>query len=321
MKTLVTGASGFVGSALCANLVEQGYTVVGTVRHLPNNITKGVDYQNVAGLGEDTNWTKVLAGVEVVVHCAARVHITQDTENDPLEIFRTVNVKGTIRLAEQAFDAGLKRFVFISSLKVNGEYTDSHPFKADSVPNPTDPYSVSKWEAEQALKNIAKKTGMEVVIIRPPLVYGLGVRANFLRLMQAIKLGLPLPLGAIKNRRSLVALDNLVALIVTCIEKNAAANQTFLVSDGEDLSTPELLRRTAGAMRRSSRLFPVPVPLLLKMSSFIGKAGFAQRLCSSLQADIDKTQNLLGWTPPVSVDESLQKTAEYFLSQCSNVKK
>ena len=314
MKVLVTGASGFVGSVLCANLVKKGFAVTGSGRSLPDREITGVDYRIIANLSEDTNWSKVLSGVNAVVHCAARVHIMQDTAHDPLEIFREVNVKGTICLAKQAVDKEVKRFIYISSLKVNGEYTADQPFTADDIPNPTDPYSISKWEAEQALKVIAAKTGLEVVIIRPPLVYGAGVRANFLKLMQAIKLGLPLPLNAIKNRRSLVSLDNLVALIEICLENKAAANQTFLVSDGEDLSTPELLRRTAGAMRRSARLFPIPVSLLIKTANLLGKSDFALRLCSSLQADINKTRDLLAWSPRVSVDESLQKTTKHFLS-------
>jgi nucleoside-diphosphate-sugar epimerase len=314
MKVLVTGASGFVGSALCARLLVENWTVLGSVRQLPDKISAGVNYRLVSDMSGDTNWSEILTGVNTVVHCAARVHIMRDTATDPLDVFREVNVKGTVRLAEQAVDGGVKRLVFISSLKVNGETTADHPFRADDIPEPTDPYSISKWEAEQALINIAAKTGLEVVIIRPPLVYGIGVRANFLRLMQAVKFGLPLPLDAIKNRRSLVALDNLVALIVTCLDNNDAANQTFLVSDGEDLSTPELLRRTATAMKKSARLFPVSVPLLLKVAGILGKTDFALRLCSSLQADISKTRDLLGWTPPFTVNESLQKTTDYFLS-------
>jgi nucleoside-diphosphate-sugar epimerase len=314
MNTLVTGASGFVGSALCARLIGEGFAVFGAVRHLPAKKIVGVDYRIIPDMSSETNWSDALTGVNAIVHCAARVHIMQDTADDPLVVFRKVNVEGTVRLAKQAVDCGIKRFVYISSLKANGEYTEGVPFKADDVPEPDDPYGISKWEAEQALNEIAMETGLEVVIIRPPLVYGEGVRANFLRLMQAIKLGLPLPLGAIKNRRSLVALDNLVDLIVTCLRHKAAINQTFLVSDGEDLSTPELLRRVAHTMKRTACLFSVPVPLLINIASILGKAGFASRLCSSLQADINKTQNLLGWSPPVSVDEALQKTTDYFLS-------
>jgi nucleoside-diphosphate-sugar epimerase len=315
VNILVTGSSGFVGSALCKTLAEQGLKVTGTLRSMVDKKIEGVDYRIVTDLKGDTNWYEVLAGINVVVHCAARVHIMQDRENNPLEVFREVNVKGTIRLAEQAVEKGIKRFVYISSLKVNGEFTEDHPFKADDIPEPVDPYSISKWEAEQGLKNIATLSGMEIVIIRPPLVYGEGVGANFLRLMQAIKLGLPLPLGAIKNRRSLVGLDNLVSLIVTCLDNKASANQTFLVSDGEDLSTPELLKRTAKAMKKSVCLFPVPVSILLKVASLLGKAGFAHRLCNSLYVDNGKTRDLLGWTPPSSVDESLQKTTQYFLSR------
>ena len=314
MKILVTGASGLVGSALCCRLVRQGLTVLGAVRTLPDKITAGVDYRIVPDLGSETNWSEVLAGVNVVVHCAARMDVMQDTVDDPLMAFREVNVEGTVRLAKQAIDRKLKRFIYISSLKVNGEYTEDYHFTAGDVPMPTAPYSISKWEAEQSLKNIAEGTDLEVVIIRPPLIYGPGVRDNFLLLLKLVKLGLPLPLGAIENRKSLVGLDNLVDLIVTCLNHNAAANQTFLVSDGEDLSTPELLRRMAVAMKRPARLIAIPVPLLVKLAGLLGKEGFAFRLCSSLQADISKTQELLGWSPPVSVDESLQKNTDHFMS-------
>jgi nucleoside-diphosphate-sugar epimerase len=315
VKILVTGASGFVGGALCTRLVEQGMTVIGAVRRLPlDKEVIGVDYRIVPDMSSETNWSGVFTEVDVVVHCAARVHVMQDTSDDPILAFRKVNVEGTVRLARQAVDKGLKRFIFISSLKVNGEFTEDIPFQADDIPEPTDPYGLSKWEAEQALREIAAETALEVVIIRPPLVYGQGVRANFLRLMQAIKLGLPLPLGAIKNFRSLVALDNLVDLIANCLDHPAATNQTFLVSDGEDLSTPELLRRTALAMKRPVRLLSISTPILVGVARFLGKADFASRLCSSLQADINKTRKLLRWSPPVSVDGSLQKTTDYFLS-------
>ena len=314
MKVLVTGASGFVGSALCAHLVTEGHVVIGAVRNTQGKPLPGVEYQIVSDMSIGANWREVLTDINVVVHCAARVHVMKEASVDPLAAFREVNVKGTACLAEQAVDRGAKRFIYISSIKVNGETTSGHPFKADDTPAPEDPYGISKWEAEQVLREIAEKTGLEVVIIRPPLVYGPGVRANFLRLMQGIKSGVPLPFGAINNSRSLVALDNLVDLIETCLNHPAAINQTFLVSDGEDLSIKDLLQRTAVALGRPARLIPVPVSVLWTMSRLLGRADFAQRLCGSLQVDISKTRDCLNWSPPVSVDDALRKTAKYFLS-------
>ena len=314
MKVLVTGASGFVGSGLCAHLVAKGYTVRGAVRSKPGKPLPGVECRSVSDMGADTNWSGALADNNAVVHCAARVHVMNEASGDPLAAFREVNVKGAACLAEQAADSGVKRFIYISSVKVNGESTSEYPFKADDLPVPEDPYSISKWEAEQALLKIAKKTELEVVIIRPPLVYGPGVRANFLRLMQGIRSGVPLPLGAIENLRSMVALDNLVDLIEACLNHPAAINQTFLVSDGEDISIKALLQRTGVALGRPARLIPVPVSLLWVMARLIGKSDFAQRLCGSLQVDISKTLDRLSWSPPVSVDEALHKTTKYFLS-------
>jgi UDP-4-keto-D-QuiNAc 4-reductase len=314
MKVLVTGASGFVGSALCTHLVAKGHAVRGTVRNTQGKPLPGVEYQIVSDMSIGANWREVLTGINVVVHCAARVHVMKEASVDPLATFREVNVKGTACLAEQAVDRGAKRFIYISSIKVNGEVTRGHPFKADDTPAPEDPYGISKWEAEQVLWKIAKKTGLEVVIIRPPLVYGPGVRANFLRLMQGIMSGMPLPLGAIDNRRSIVALDNLVDLIEACLKNPQAINQIFLVSDGDDLSTKALFQLTAVALGRSVRLIPVPVSLLWAMAQLFGKSDFAQRLCGSLQVDISKTQGRLSWSPPISVDEALNKTAKHFLS-------
>jgi UDP-glucose 4-epimerase len=244
-----------------------------------------------------------------------------DASVDPLTAFREVNVKGTACLAEQAVDRGIKKFIYISSIKVNGEATSEHSFRPDDSPAPEDPYGLSKWEAEQVLQKIAKKTDLEVVIIRPPLVYGPGVRANFLKLMKVIMLGVPLPLGAVNNLRSIVALDNLIDLIETCLNHRAAVNQIFLASDGEDLSTKVLLQRTALALGRPARLIPVPMVVLWTMARLFGKSGFAQRLCGSLQVDISKTRKSLGWSPPVSVDEALQKTAKYFLSNRLDLEK
>lgn len=237
-----------------------------------------------------------------------------DKSSDPLSEFRRVNVDGTATLARQAAAAGVHRFVFLSSVKVNGELTElGHPFSANDIPAPQDPYGVSKHEAEQVLRQIAADTGMEVVIIRPPLVYGSGVKANFESMMRWIARGLPLPLAAVtENRRSFVALDNLADLIVTCLSHPAAANRTFMVSDGEDLSTADLLRRMGAVLGHPARLFFVPPVLLKHGAKMINRAGIYQRLCGSLQLDISKTRQLLGWTPPVSVDEGLRRAAERF---------
>jgi nucleoside-diphosphate-sugar epimerase len=238
-----------------------------------------------------------------------------DTATNPLDEFRKVNVDGTLNLARQAAQAGVERFVFISSIKVNGESTPlEQPFHADDVPMPVDAYGISKHEAEQALRQLADETGMEVVIIRPPLVYGAGVKANFYSMMRWLDKGIPLPLGAIHNQRSLVALDNLVDLILTCTQHPAAANQTFLVSDGEDLSTSELLRRMANALGKSATLLPIPAGWLQFGAALLGKSAVAQRLCGSLQLDIVKTRQLLNWTPPVSVTAALQQTAQFYRS-------
>ena len=311
---LVTGATGFVGKALCASLVRSSAVRVavrnGAVKGLPD----GVDVTQRLLL-PDQDWSGALVGVSVIVHCASRVHVMKEAATDPLAEFRRVNVDGTLRLANQAAGAGVKRFVFISSIKVNGEQTQiDEPFTADQQANPGDPYGISKMEAENGLRKLAHETGMEVVIIRPPLVYGPGVKANFLAMMCWLWRGLPLPLGAVtENRRSLVGLDNLVNLIVTCVDHPAAANQTFLVSDGEDLSTAALLQRMGRALGRPARLIPVPVGFLSWGAALVGRMGIAQRLCGSLEVDITKTSELLGWSPPVSVDEGLRRTAAHWL--------
>jgi nucleoside-diphosphate-sugar epimerase len=268
----------------------------------------------MGGLSSETEWTVALRSVGQVVHLAARVHVMNDKSTDPLSEFRRVNVEGTANLARQAAASGVRRFVYLSSIKVNGEFTqEGRPFTANDPPAPEDHYGVSKYEAEQALRQIAADTGMEVVIIRPPLVYGPGVKANFESMMRWLARDVPLPLAAVtQNIRSLVALDNLVDLIVTCLNHPAAANQTFLVSDGEDLSTAELLKRMGAALGYPARLFYVP-PLFLKIGAqLVNKPGIYQRLCGSLQLDIAKTRQLLGWTPPVSVDGGLQRAAQVF---------
>lgn len=316
-KILVTGATGFVGRAFVDRLVSQGkHSVRVALRGEGLQWPDTVERAYVEDLAPDNDWAKALDGVSVVVHAAARAHVMQDKSSSPLAEFRQVNVQGTLNLARQAAAAGVRRFVFISSIKVNGEETAAplpvgarERFSADDAPAPLDAYGVSKMEAEQGLREIARQTGMEVVIIRPPLVYGPGVKANFAAMMRWLKRGVPLPLGAIHNQRSLVALDNLVDLIMTCLTHPAAANQTFLVSDGEDVSTTELLRRMGQAMGCPVRLIPVPASWLKLAAAMVGKRDVAQRLCGSLQVDIEKTRRLLGWTPPLSLDEGLRRAA------------
>lgn len=253
--------------------------------------------------------SELLTNIDCVVHLAARVHIMDDSANDPLFEFRRVNVDGTLSLARQAAKAGVKRFVFISSIKVNGEQSQfEKPFTADDLPNPQDAYGISKYEAEQGLLDIAKTTNMEVVIIRPPLVYGPGVKANFASMANAIKHNLPLPLGAIHNKRSFIFVGNLVDFISCCIEHPKAANQIFLVSDNKDLSTTELLRLCAKALNKKAFLLPVPQNLIKLCALLIGKESIAQRLCGNLQVDTLKARQLLNWTPAISVNDGLIAT-------------
>ncbi len=317
---LVTGATGFVGKALVQRLLadDPSRCVVVAVRRDDQRWTERVLPRVTGDLEPSIDWSTALADVSAIVHCAARVHVMDDTAANPLEVFRCVNVQSTLNLARQAAAAGVQRFVFVSSIKVNGEATElDQPFTADDESAPLDPYGVSKMEAEQGLRDIAAQTGMEVVIIRPPLVYGPGVKANFQTMMRWLARGVPLPLGAIHNRRSMVALGNLVDLIVTCIDHPAAANQTFLVSDGEDLSTTQLLQRLGRALGKPAWLVPVPAMLLKAGAALVGKPAIAQRLCGSLQVDISKTQQLLGWVPPLSVDEGLKRAAEGYLREAS----
>ncbi|MFP8835085.1 UDP-glucose 4-epimerase family protein [Hydrogenophaga sp. XSHU_21] len=293
--SLLTGAQGFLGSRLASRLAETGREFrVSSVR-----------------LGAQClqDCLVELRCCTTVMHLAARVHIMDDQAADPLAAFRDVNTAGTLNLARQAAAAGVKRFVFVSSVKVLGEATaPARPFLHDHPPAPLDPYGISKHEAEDGLREIAAATGMQVVIVRPPLVYGPGVKANFAAMMRAVQRGLPLPFASVThNRRSFVALDNLVDLLITCIDHPAAANQTFLVSDGEDLSTADLLRRLGKAMGRPARLFPVPPALLQAGADLLGKGDVAQRLLGNLQVDISHTRETLGWTPPITVDEGLRR--------------
>jgi len=277
-------------------------------------VPASVERVHIPSVDGTTDWSGALLGVNVIVHTAARVHVLRDSAADPLAEFRRVNVAGTLNLARQAADAGVRRFVYISSIGVNGAETFEMPFTAEDKAAPHSPYAISKHEAELGLRQLTQETGLEVVIIRPPLVFGPDVPGNFKKLLVIVHRGIPLPLGAIHNKRSLVALDNLVDLILICLHHRAAANQTFLVSDGEDLSTTVLLRRTGAALGTPARLISVPALVLRTAARLLGKAGFAQQLCGSLQVDISKTRELLDWTPPVSVDHALMQTARHFLT-------
>lgn len=315
MRVLVTGANGFVGSAMLVRIVTTaGLQAVGACRQPIGQPLPGASYTVVGDLAADTDWSKALSKVEVVIHTAARVHVMTETVDDPLTAFRRANVDGTLSLARQAVQAGVRRFIFISSIKVNGEETPlGRPYTAEDTPAPVDPYGVSKLEAETALLKLASETGLEVVIIRPPLIYGPGVKANFARMMRWLARGVPLPLGSINNRRSLVSLYNLVDLTACCISHPAAANQVFLVSDGEDLSTTELLKRLGLALSRPARLLPIPISLLKIVAALLGRGAMAQRLCGSLQVDIGKTREILAWQPPLAVDEGLRRVSRHFL--------
>ena len=317
LRVLITGATGFVGSALVKTLDNDlRYVSISVVRSKAPNLSHEKHTFCISELSSTTDWRKALMGCAVVVHAAARVHVMNEVAADALAEFRKVNVAGTVRLAQQAADAGVRRFVFISSVKVNGECTDGRrPFVADDVPAPVDPYGVSKHEAEESLRRISVETGMEVVIIRPTLVYGPGVKANFRNMMGWLKKGVPLPFGAIHNKRSLVSIDNLVSLITVCLNHPKAAGETFLASDGVDLSTTELLKKTAFALGVQSRLLPIPAGLLTACAIISGRRSLSQRLCGSLQVDIQKAQTLLGWSPPVSIDDALNRTAKEFLGR------
>ncbi|MGF0236885.1 UDP-glucose 4-epimerase family protein [Rhodococcus sp. IEGM1300] len=314
LKVLVTGASGFVGEAVVFKLLlDKQFQPIAAARGATR--LHGLCPVRAFDLtGPDA--VPALDDVAVIVHAAARVHVMNETAVDALAEFRKFNVEGTLKLARRAAASGVQRFIFVSSIKVNGEYTlAGKPFDADDLPDPQDPYGVSKYEAEEGLKSLSRDTGMEVVIIRPPLIYGPGVKANFLSMLRWLDKGIPLPLGAIANQRSLVSIGNLVSLIITCIDHHAASNQTFLVSDGEDLSTTQLLRRLCVALGKSTRLWPIPESWLKTAALMLGKKDVAIRICGSLQVDIGKNRELLGWNPPEDMGTAMGQTASYYMEK------
>jgi nucleoside-diphosphate-sugar epimerase len=308
---LVTGATGFVGRVLCEALLTRGYAVRAATRGSARLPAAVVQVQ-VGELGPHTDWNEALRGVDTVVHLAARTHVLSDPASDPLREYRRINTEGTARLATAAAQAGVRRFVFLSSIKVNGEYTTADPYSAQDTPHPEDAYGVTKWEAERALRAVERHMGMGVVVLRPPLVYGPGVKANFRRLMQLVARGVPLPLGGVRNRRSMIYVENLADAICACIAAPQSAGRTYLVSDGTDLSTPDLIRALALAFGVRPRLFAVPVPLLAAVGAVLRRPDQVARLTRSLQVDSTPLRNELGWRPPWSVEEALAKTAAWW---------
>ena len=309
---LITGANGFIGSVLCSRLVAEKWNVSGTVRSAENySSVQGVKSVIIGDIDTATDWNAALQGIDTVVHLAARVHVMKDSSAEPLQAYREVNVYGTERLALQAADAGVNRFIFLSTVKVNGEENRKAYTESDR-PSPMDSYGISKMEAELKLRKIAAETGMAVVILRPPLVYGPGVKANFLKLLQTVDRRIPLPFAGVKNKRSLIYVDNLVDAIVSCVLHPNAPGQTFLVSDGKDVSTPELIRMIAAALQKQPRLFRFPPLALYIAGRLTGKGPAVDRLIGSLSVNTGKIKNELGWTAPFTLEEGLQNTAFWY---------
>jgi nucleoside-diphosphate-sugar epimerase len=312
---LLTGATGFVGRACVPSLEGAGWMVRCAVRGGKPSFATAGDQYALGSIGADTDWSRALQGVNAVIHLAARVHVMRDAAADPLEAFRTVNVEGTRRLARQAAAAGVRRFIFVSSVKVNGEATAAGAFTENDPPHPQDPYGISKYEAEQALLEISARTGLEAVVIRPPLVYGPGVKANFLRMLRWVYRGIPLPLGSVHNRRSLLYAGNLADVIVKCLEHPAAAGETFLVDDGEPVSTAQLVREIGDALHRPARLLPIPPRFLRVAAAMFGRGEDAERLVGNLVVDSSRVRRTLGWSPPHSREDGLAATAAWFRAE------
>jgi nucleoside-diphosphate-sugar epimerase len=314
-KILITGANGFVGKSLLQNLIlKKKYFIHLSSRTAQEKTIDQVSYFNVGDIDSKTNWKNALYQVDCVIHCAAKVHVMGTKQKDLLNIYRRVNIEGTKNLAEQAASLGIKRFIFLSSIKVNGERTKGYlSFRYSDNPQPEDAYGISKFETELALKQISKKTGLEIVVIRAPLVYGPGVKGNFLRLLDLVYRKTPLPFAKINNLRSFVSIDNLTELIIRCIDHPKAAEKIFLASDNEDVSTPDLIIKLSKFMNKTPRLFPIPVWILQLMGQLSGKSLEVERLTGSLRIDISDTHKILGWSPFLSLNEGLEKVVKWYL--------
>ena len=310
-RILVTGANGFVGSTLCDELHRRGYAVRGAVRN-SRSLPENIESVAIDAIDEKTDWRNAFDCVDVVIHLAARVHVMRESANNPLEEFRKINVAGTERLARAAAESGVKRFVYVSTIKVNGEWTRrDEVFVESDEACPQDPYGISKWEAEQALHRVAKETGLEIVIVRPPLVYGPKVKGNFAQMLKVVRKGIPLPLAAVNNLRSLIYVGNLADILILCATHPAAVGQTYLVSDDDDVSTSDLLYELGKATGCPARLLSCP-PILLKWAgSLFGRSEQVERLIGSLRMDSSKVRRELNWTPPYSLLQGLQATGAW----------
>jgi nucleoside-diphosphate-sugar epimerase len=325
-RVLVTGANGFVGRRVCSLLQKKDYVVRGAIRHydrsgdrfLEKGANLGCDIVPIGDINGETDWSKALLDIDIVVHLAARVHVMQEMSKNPLESFRSVNVNGTERLARMAIENRVKRFVYISSISIHGNSTGIRAYVEEDKAQPHSPYAISKWEGELILRKIEEESDLEVVIIRPPLVYGEGVGGNFLRLMRLAHMGFPLPLKSIKNKRSFIGVENLADLIECCVSNPNAAGETFVASDGEDLSTSDLIDRVAKLMGRSARLIPVPVSVLRALGKMAGKEDVLNRLCNSLQVDAAKARNMLNWKPRIPLNIGLAHTVKWYMEQNDN---
>jgi nucleoside-diphosphate-sugar epimerase len=322
-QVLVTGANGFVGTAVCRALIAKGFSVRAAVRGpeaqeaLEGNFP-GVPCVRVGEISPETDWTSALAGCDSVIHLAARAHMMRDDANDPLAAFRRMNRDATRRLAKQAAKAEIRRFVFVSTIKVNGEATTGTGFTERDPPAPEDPYAVSKWEAEQAIAEVVSASSMEYVILRPPLIYGPGVGANFLRVLRAVDRGDPVALGSVRNRRSLVYVGNLADAIVTCLDHAEAAGRTYMVADGEDISTPDLFQRVGTALQRPARMINVPVFVMRIGASLLGRGAEVSRVTGDLVVDADAIRRELGWQPRYTMQEGLEETARWYRSRAGS---